>query len=78
MVSGTTWVAIALVIGLIAVGVAQHVNLPKSTLAGAVTEAPKTQDQINGCMKDCMRSCVTVEGTEPSCTDKCNKQCVPQ
>ncbi len=74
MVSGTTWVAIGLIVALIAIGVAQHFDLPKSTLAGAVTTS-QTQEEINGCMQKCMNSCVTVAGTEISCTETCNKQC---
>lgn len=77
MVSKTTWVAIVLIAGFILLGVAQNMNLPHSGLAGAATNAPKTQEEINGCMKDCMRSCVTIEGTELGCTDSCTTKCVP-
>ena len=82
MVSGTTWVAIGLIVALIAIGVSQHLDLPKSNFAGAVTAQqnppPQTQEQINGCMQKCMNLCVTTPGSEDGCNKICDGKCIPK
>jgi hypothetical protein len=45
-----------------------------STLAGAVVESP-SQEQINGCMVECMRSCVTDQDLVGSCRATCEPGC---
>jgi hypothetical protein len=52
----------------------KSVPLPQTTLVGAVVE-PRNQQEINLCMNDCMRSCVTDFGTEPQCVDSCTVKC---
>jgi hypothetical protein len=68
------------IVGLFVLGVMQTLqpsdDLPRSTLAGAVSaEKQITQEELNACMKGCMRACVTVEGTERDCLVDCNEQC---
>jgi hypothetical protein len=75
MVSTGVLIGGIFIVGLFVLGVVQtQLDLPQSRLAGAATSEP-TQEALNICMKDCMRSCVTVAGTEPACLDKCNLRC---
>ncbi|HIH24635.1 TPA: hypothetical protein HA251_06395 [Candidatus Woesearchaeota archaeon] len=75
MASAATWIAAVLIIGMVGLGVAQNLNLPHSTLAGAVPTTPKTQQEINLCMQSCMLPCVDKPGTEISCLEHCNGVC---
>lgn len=65
------------IILFLALGIFQSFDdtLPKSSLAGAAVLEPKSQEEINGCMVDCMRECVTDQSLVPSCTAKCEPQC---
>jgi hypothetical protein len=76
MVSTGFVIGAIFIIGLFVLGVMQT-NLPRSSLAGAVVmDSPKqSQQTLNLCMNDCMRGCVTVEGTEQMCLDQCNLHC---
>jgi hypothetical protein len=47
---------------------------PPGSPSGTIHK-PRTQDEIGACVKDCMWGCVTVEGTERPCLDKCNEKC---
>jgi|GEM_PF-6210472 len=64
---------ISILVLLVGLGVYQTA-LPHSTLVGAVP-VMKTQQELNICMNDCMRACVTQEGMETVCLDKCNAGC---
>lgn len=64
------------IIALIGVGVAQTIQMPGSSLAGAVTDEGSTvQRELNLCMNACMRGCVTDLETEPQCRSVCERKC---
>jgi len=67
--------AVLLIVGLIGVGIAQEfIDLPESSLAGAVVAEPQQRD-INLCMNACMRACVVdIEDNTP-CTGVCEQEC---
>lgn len=64
------------IVALIGMGVAQTVQVPGSSLAGAVTDEGATvQRDLNLCMNGCMRGCVTDLDTEPRCRAVCERKC---
>lgn len=84
MASAATITGVLLIVGLIGLGVAQTFldDLPRSTLAGAVTAEPPvqtpqppTQQELNLCMNACMDGCVKNPGDQQPCIQACETEC---